>query len=260
MGRIVAYLGPETIVANPVEAGSYGLVRQAEACPDGFGIGWYPIDHDREPVRLRSRAALPSAGHLLEVPRRYPSACVVAEARSAQGPAELSGLQPLAEDRYLFSLDGSFDRFASVFLRPLLAELSPLRFERLEGKSPAELFFALWLDALDGEGPNAMATALEAVVSRVFALAEEADAPVSLALVLTDGDSLLALRTASHGALPPLYTTVADEAAPVPTTGRLIASEPTFPGAWEALEPHALIIYSVDPPDEDTVTEAPASR
>lgn len=261
MGRLLAYLGPETIISEPVEGGTYGLLRQAEQHPDGFGIGWYPLDGRREPVRVLSRMSVRNADHLLEVPRRYASGCIVAEVRSVErGPAELSGAQPLAHGPYLFAFEGTIERFDEAFLRPLMSELSHERFVRLRGRAPAELLFALWLDALDGIGPDAMASALESVIARVQGLATDEDAPAALALVLTDGQCLLALRTATHGPPPPLYTTVADHRAPVPSSGRLVASEPTFPGPWQALDPHALIIFTVerelDPP-RDEVGEAP---
>lgn len=259
MGRVAAYLGPETIIAHPVEGGSYSLTQQAEACPDGFGIGWYPIEDGVEPVRITSRTSIRAAEHLLEVPRRYRSTCVVAEVRSAtRGTPELSGAQPLAAGRYLFVHEGQLERFDEVFLRPLTAHLSDDAFSRLRGLTPAEVLFACWIDALEGDGPDAMATALESVVSRVQEMATAADAPASFAVVLTDGDCLLALRTATHGPPPSLYTTVAEDRAPVPATGRLVASEPTFPGSWASIDAHALMIYTVEREDLETApTQGP---
>lgn len=261
MGRVVAYLGPETEIASPVEGGSYSLARQAEECPDGFGIGWYPSDGASEPVRIVSRHSIRSEAHLLEVPRRYRAGCIMAEVRAAGSEVpELSGIQPLNHGPFLFSFEGIIERFEEIFLRPLLDALSHDRFVNLKGRSAAEVIFALWLDALEGPGADAMATALEAVVGRVQEIATAEDAPASMAMVISDGTCLLAVRTATHGPPPPLYTTVADERAPVPASGRLVASEPTFPGSWQAIDAHALMIFTVDeqPESAAALTETPA--
>lgn len=256
MGRVVAYLGPQTEIARPVEGGSYSLARQAQECLDGFGIGWYPSDGGREPVRVRSRSSMQASEHLLEVPRRYRSGCIVAEARALDGaPGELSGVQPLMHGPYLFVLEGTIERFREVFLRPLLGTLSEERFVELEGRSPAELLFSLWLDALAGEGPDAMANALETMVAQVQTIATEADASAALSAIITDGSCLIAVRTATHGPPPPLYTTVAQERAAVPVSGRLVASEPTFAGSWQSLDAHALMIFTVEPEPDDPESE-----
>lgn len=250
MGRLVAYMGPQTTIADPIEGGSYSLVRQAEECPDGFAVGWYPLDGEVEPVRVMSRGSIRTERQLLDVPRRYRSGCVMAGVRSPTArPAELSGAQPLASGPFLFTMEGTLERFDEVFARPLMEGLSAERFVALEGRTPAELAFATWLDALDGVGPDAMASALEHMVGQIQQRATETDTPASLAVVISDGTCLLAVRTATHGPPPPLYTTVADDRAPVPVSGRLVASEPTFPGAWQAIDAHALMIFTQEAPD-----------
>ena len=244
MGRLAAYLGPEAPVSSLVEGGSYSLLKQSDIETGGFGLGWYPADDVRAPVRVRARESLRASLHVLEVPRRYPSRCVLAGLGTTQ-PHELGGTQPLHRGRYMFAQAGTLKSFRQVFLRPLLAELSEAQFRTLSGLTRAEVLFGLWLDALDGEGPEAMAQALERVLSRVQQMATDADAPASLALLLTDGEGLVAVRTGTHGPPPPLYTVLAAEGAPLPATARVVASEPTFPGAWEPIEAHALTLFSV---------------
>lgn len=257
MGRLVAYLGPETIIADPVEGGSYSLAQQAEECPDGFGIGWYPRDGMPTPVRVRSLGSIRASDPILDAPRRYRSECVLASVRSG-GSGELAGVAPFQTDRHLFVFEGRLERFEEVFQRPLARSLSDARFARLRGLGPGELIFSAWADALgDASDEGAMADALEKVVSQVQSLATEADASAAMTVVATDGSALLALRTATHGAPPPLYTTVAEERAPVPVTGRLVASEPTFPAHWETIEAHSLVIYTVERDDEGAATLTP---
>lgn len=258
MGRLLGYLGPETIIAHPVEGGSYSLAHQAEECPDGFGLGWYPRPVGAPPLRVRSATSIRSSDHILEVPRHYRSECVLASVRSG-GPGTLSGLAPFRTGKHLFAFDGRLERFEEVFQRPLAQGLSAERFARLEGLSAAELIFAAWADALDDAGDEgAMADALEQVVGQVQALATDADASAALTVIATNGEAMLALRTATHGAPPPLYTTVAEDRAPIPATGRIIATEPTFPGQWTTLDAHALTIYAVERDEEASATLTPA--
>ncbi len=257
MGRIAAYLGPQMSPATLLEGGSYALVRQAAEFADGFGLGWFPLDGHPDPVRVRSRMPLWSEGHTLEAARRYPAECAIAEIRRADAhPAELSGLQPFAATPFLFAHDGELERFDDVFRRPLTEGLSDAAFAAASGGTPSQLLFATWLDALQGRtDADAMAGALETLVGKVTQLATRAGAAASFAIVATDGSSLLTLRTATRGTPPPLYTIVAEEGSVVPVSGRVVASEPLFPGAWTSLDAHSLVIFTVTPPDEAQPTQ-----
>ena len=83
MGKMTAYLGPETHIASIAEGGSYSLVKQAEDFPDGFGFGWYPVDGNPEPLQLHSRLPIWGNDYLLRVVRRYQSQCFMASVRKA---------------------------------------------------------------------------------------------------------------------------------------------------------------------------------
>lgn len=233
--------------ATLLEGGSYALVRQAAEYADGFGLGWFPLDGRPEPVRLVSRMPLWNEGHLLEAARRYPAECAVAQIRrAAVSPAELSGAQPFASSSFLFAHDGELERFEEVFRRPLMQGLSDVAFAGIAGSTASELLFATWLDALGGRtDADAMAGALEALVGKVTQIATRAGVSASFAIVVTDGTSLLTLRTATRGTPPPLYTIVAEEGSVVPVSGRVVSSEPLFPGAWTSLDAHSLVIFTV---------------
>jgi glutamine amidotransferase len=250
MGRLAAYLGPATKISQVIEVGSTSLSLQSQAYPDGFGIAWYPVgDDDESPLLIRQTQPLATQGHLLEVTRRYPAECVIASiAKTANPPAEVSGCQPYRFENMLFAHQGEIERFDEVYARALRERLSDLVYPLVKSHDPSELLFATWLDALGVQrGPDAMATALEQMVSTVQELAGRYDAPVSFGCIVTDGTCLITLRTATHGAPPALYTIVASEDAPVPATGRVIASEPLFNGQWTALDPHSLVIFTVEP-------------
>jgi predicted glutamine amidotransferase len=253
MGRLAAYLGPATKIAQVIEVGSTSLSLQSAAFPDGFGVAWYPLgDDDESPIVMRHLQPLATQGHLLEPARRYPAECVIASiGRAPIPPAEISACQPFRFENLLFAHDGEIQRFDEVYARALRERLSDLAYPLVRSHDPSELLFATWLDALGVQrGPDAMATALEQMVSSIQELAQRYDAPASFGCVVSDGTCLITLRTATHGSPPPLYTIVAGEEAPVPASGRVVASEPLFNGSWTALDPHSLVIFTVEPTDD----------
>jgi predicted glutamine amidotransferase len=251
MAKFAAYLGPSSKVASLVERGTHSLARQSAEQPDGFGVGWYPEDDDPSPLVLSTQLPLWSEDRILKVARRYKSACTIAGLRKidAEKKDEPAFFQPIQYNQYLFYHDGELAKFRDVYERPLRSRLSDRAYRTLRTSSMAELLFATWLDALgDQAGPDATANALEQMVNVVRDIAMDQDAAASFAVLVADGSSLVTLRTATHGTPPPMYTIVAGEGAPVPETGRVIASEPLFPGSWSSLDAHSLVIFSAEAP------------
>lgn len=252
MAKFAAYLGPSTKVASILEGGTHSLSKQSAEHPDGFGIGWYPEDDEGEPLALSTRLPIWSEDRLFKIVRRYSSGCSIAGLRKLR-PDELdepASFQPIAHGPYLFFHDGELAKFREVYERPLRSRLSDKAYRLLKTAHPSELLFATWLDALGTEtGVEATANALEQMVNVVREIGENAEAPATFGVVVADGRSLVTLRTATHEGTPPsMYTIVAQDNAPVPSTGRVIASEPLFPGAWSSLDPHSLVIFSADTP------------
>lgn len=249
MSRVAAYLGPSSPVATIVEQGTYSLAQLARSDADGWGVGWYPEDGQRDAVRLVSRSPLWTDAHHLELVRRLRSRCVVAGIRGCppgQIP-ELSGAQPFAAGEYLFHHVGELSLFREVFERPLRERLSDRAHRTLGGLTDSELLFGTWRDALgDRHGADAMADALEQMVAAVQKIAHANATPATFTVVVADGTSLVALRTATHGTPPPLHTIVATKESALPEGARAISSEPLFPGAWNALEVHSLTIFADD--------------
>ncbi|MBK6685174.1 MAG: class II glutamine amidotransferase [Deltaproteobacteria bacterium] len=247
MGRIAAYLGPRVKIASVVEGGSYALLRQTGDLPDGFGIGWYPGDGEPEPVRLLSSRAVVGDDPFLSIPRRYSAECVLAIQEAHNGPRR-GGLQPLQSGPFLFLHDGQLDRYSEVYQRPLRERLSPARYAAVTSNDPSELLFQTFLDALgEQQSPEAIANALESMVATVQSIGAAANAGASFAVVVSNGQCLVTLRTATFGPPPALYTIVAGDEAPLPATGRVVATEPLFPGQWSSLDPHSLVIFTVEP-------------
>jgi predicted glutamine amidotransferase len=219
--------------------------------PDGFGVGWYPEDGEPEPLALSTRLPLWSEDRLVRIVRRYTSGCAIAGLRKLR-PEEKDDpatFQPIQYGPYLFFHDGELAKFREIYERPLRSRLSDKAYRLLKTSQPSELLFATWLDALgDEKGPDATANALEQMVNIVREIGGNVDAPATFGIIVADGTSLVTLRTALHGTPPSMYTIVAQDNAPVPSTGRVIASEPLFPGEWSSLDPHSLVIFSAETP------------
>jgi predicted glutamine amidotransferase len=250
MAKFAAYLGPSSKVASLVERGTHSLARQSAEQPDGFGIGWYPEDDDPEPIALSTRLPLWSEERVLKVARRYSSPCALASLRKVRPEdKDEPSFQPIQFQQYLFLYDGELAKFREVYERPMRSRLSDKAYRAIKSASPADLLFATWLDALGEQaGAEATANALEAMVNVVRETAGDKEAPATFGIIVADGSSLVTLRTATHGTPPPMYTIVAGDGAPVPATGRVIASEPLFPGSWSSLDAHSMVIFSAEAP------------
>ncbi|MCK6547504.1 class II glutamine amidotransferase [Myxococcota bacterium] len=249
MGRMAAYLGPSTRISSIHARGPLALFAQEGGAVQGFGLGWYPGDGSPEPLVLRSRLAPAREGDLLAITERYTSTAMLASIRKL-GPSEpdqVEACAPFKHGPFLFHHDGELARYHEVFERPLRARLGAEAHRLVNTASASELLFATWVDGLQGQHtPEAAASALERMVELVRELAEPTETHATLGIVVTDGTSLVTLRTATAGTPPSMYTIVADEGAPVPATGRVIATEPIFPGSWSSIDPHSLIIFTAD--------------
>lgn len=259
MGRMAAYLGPRTTIASILEEGSCSMADQTKECPDGFGLAWYPEDDQPEPIGIWARRPADRPGNLLAIPRRYKSECVVTAIHQIFPPASAAAQQPFRSGRYLFTFAGELERYNEVFLRPLRDRLSDAAYQSLRTNDAEELLFVTWIDALrdiEDPTPEDLASGLEKMVSTVADIATAAGVTASFAVVATDGQCLITLRAATTGPPPALYTIVAGPDAPVPESGRVVASEPLFPGAWSSLDPHSLVIFTLEQ-DDDTADAMP---
>ena len=249
MPRVIAYLGSPCSVGALIEGGNPSFVTSSGDCAHGFGATWYPPDGEPSAARLVDRLPLAAAIHHRMMLGRLGggSISVVAASELAEAPTTVEGLQPFAPGNFTFANTGDLSPYLDAFARPLRDGLGAAAHRWLPSSSPSAMLAAMWLDRLgDGQGPDAMAGALDSVISEVRRVAAPAAALATFGSVISDGRCLVALRTATHGEPPPLFTTLAAVGTPVPAGARVIASEPCFGGEWTELEPHALTIFTID--------------
>ena len=211
MCRILAYLGPETplstLLLDPphsLEVQSYQPREMATALmnADGFGVAWYVAGRE-SPARYRSVLPMWADENFPELARALGSECVLANVRSATPGVGfgLANTQPFVHGRWTFTHNGYLSDFRGGVMRPLRRSLGDLAYGAIRGTSDSEHLFALFLDALSaGAAPE---EALLSVRDRCRALLQGRAALLSMAA--TDGETLVALRSAIDADAPTLY-------------------------------------------------------
>ncbi len=249
MCRHFAYLGPPVTLASFVLDAPHSLLDQARDArlqdsgttnPDGFGVGWYPVDAPTgtRPERYRNAAPIWTDTELPELAARTKATAMLAAVRLASpgAPIEVTGNAPFVSGPWLFSLNGVVHHHFDGVGAELRTRVSSARAAAIEGVTDTELLFAFALDRMDeGSSPG---EALAATIAAVTALSTG-----KLNLLLTDGRCIAATAWSNS-----LFTdTRAAEGATV------VASEPfdAAPG-WTRVPDRSLV--EVDRTGACTVT------
>ena len=191
MCRHLAYLGPPVTLDALLLSQPYSLLRQSweprhqeqgKFNGDGFGVGWYDLARRRQPARYRTARPMWADRSFASMAGLIESSAVLASVRSASpgNPIEESGNAPFTHGPWLFSHNGTVDRYHEGAGTALRKVVSDTRSAVIEGASDSELLFALALDRLDaGAAPE---EALDDVVQAVCRVSGG-----TLNLLLTDG-------------------------------------------------------------------------
>jgi len=198
MCRHFAYLGPPVTVASFLLDAPHSMLDQSRDArfqdsgtsnPDGFGVGWYPVDAPggAGPERYRNAVPIWTDRELPELAARTKATAMLAAVRLASpgAPIEVTGNAPFVAGPWLFSLNGVVHHHFDGVGAELRTRVSPARAAAIEGVTDSELLFALALDRLDaGASPG---EALAATITAVTALTTG-----KLNLLLTDGRRIAA--------------------------------------------------------------------
>jgi gamma-glutamyl hercynylcysteine S-oxide hydrolase len=200
MCRHLAYLGPSATLRSVVIDPPHGLYKQAWAPrfqqqgainADGFGVGWYPADHD-SPVRYRQAVPIWTDESFYEISAVIRAGAVLGAVRNAtphtsSGPAAAA---PFKHGRWLFSHNGAVNGWPES-TAALAATLPAVSLLELEARVDSALVWALVLHRLrEGRAPG------EALASTAEALCA-AGVTGRFNLLLTDGRTIAA-TTAGH--------------------------------------------------------------
>lgn len=249
MCRILAYWGdaiaPAQLIYAPVHSLEIQSYRPQETITttvnaDGVGLGWYDLERAATPFTYRSVLPIWNDINLPSLSHYVRSRNWLAYVRSATpGQAtDLSNCQPFTYDRLSFIHNGFIEQFRQTLYRPIRDRLTDRLYQAIAGTTDSEHIFALivnhWLAAT-----GSLVDALNATLADLTTLAKQFQVAVSANLVISDGHQLIACRFAIGGAAPSLYWLAEHPQFPCAT---LIASEPLFPGDWQAFPDPGLLV------------------
>jgi predicted glutamine amidotransferase len=210
MCRWLAYSGPPIFLNTVLFSPKNSLIRQSLQAReshsvtngDGFGVGWY--QHHDKPGLFRDIHPAWNDQNLRNLSEQIQARTFLAHVRSSTGtPTARPNCHPFRYQNYLFMHNGQIGQFEKVH-RDLMFAVRPDLFTNIKGTTDSELFFHLLLgNDLNSDIPAAFAATIKIV--------EEArqknnvTEPFLLTAVLSDGETLYAVRYATNNKPASLY-------------------------------------------------------
>lgn len=219
MCRFLAYLGAPIAMAELLYQPANSLILQSVKAKereeplngDGFGVGWYSPEIETTPCVFTSVTPAWSNENLRRLAPHIASPCFFAHVRAASPGMRVSeeNCHPFQHRRYLWMHNGSVGGFRAI-KRTLRRWLPDPLYHAIGGSTDSEHAFAVFLAELgdtDAErGVSELARALTRTVERLEGWRAEAgvDEPSYYNFVVTDGESMVAIRYVSDPALEPM--------------------------------------------------------
>jgi len=226
--RLTAYVGEPLSLSTLVFGGSHPLYEQSWAPAelltgtvnaDGWGVAWY--DEGR-PVRLaRSEPVWHASGleRILDA-IRSPTALAAIRNTTTGLPQGEASVAPLVFERWTFVLNGFIPSFRARHMRALRGALPDHLYGSLVGVSDTETLFLLAVTEV--ERGASLGEALGHIARITLERVGETDDECQLTMLLSDGESLAAVRTSNRDRVNSLYRIDREGMAP---GGTLVASE-----------------------------------
>ncbi|MCC5897754.1 ergothioneine biosynthesis protein EgtC [Sodalinema gerasimenkoae] len=245
MCRLLAYLGSPVSLHSLLCQPPHSLVVQSYQPQemtagllnaDGYGFSWYDRRQQDQPFIYKSLLPIWSDINLSSLSHYIHSDCILAYVRSATpGQAlDLSNGQPFSHDNWSFIHNGAIPQFRQRLYRPLRDRLRSPYYELINGSTDSEHLFAYLMQLQDETPQQPLSQTLKTALKDFQELAMAHNSQLSANLVLSDGQHLIACRFAVNTAPPSLYYLQQDGS-------HLIASEPIFPGNWQAFAPSSIL-------------------
>lgn len=254
MCRLLGYLGPKIQLDRLLSQPEHSLIVQsykpqemAEALlnADGFGIGWYHPEENTEPFTYKNTLPIWSDINLPHLARYIESGGILGYVRSATPgqPVDLSNCQPFSYQNILFTHNGYIDKFRDSLYRPIRDRLKDTAYKSIKGSTDSEHIFSLLIDELDNGISTDIDEALQTTLIILTELATIHQVKVLATAIATDGNRLIACRFAKNATPPTLYWLKNDPNFPEAV---ILASEPLFPGNWNACPEQSVITVGED--------------
>lgn len=221
MCRWLAYTGSSVALKSLIIEPSHSLLMQSrfakenyvEGLPafpdgafptngDGFGIGWY--DQLPTPGVYRDSRPAWSDKNLISLSEQIRSPLFFAHLRAAyDGIVQQTNSHPFAHHNWLFQHNGEIPEYSCVF-RELRMEVRDDLYTHMQGTTDTENCFYLALGFGLEHTPKDALLKMTALVERYREQAGIRDA-FRLTCSATDGETIYAVRYASHGRQKTLY-------------------------------------------------------
>lgn len=256
MCRWLAYNGSpiylESLIFRPVNSlisqSRHALHSVSVTNADGFGVAWYG-EHP-EPGLFRDILPAWNDENLRSISRQIRSRLFFAHVRASTGSSvSRANCHPFVHGNWMFMHNGNIGGFDRL-RRGLGMLVAPELYTRIAGTTDSEtLFYLLLSNGLLDDPPRAFETA----IGQVRTAMEEAgiDDPFTFTGAVSDGETLYAVRYASHGDPPSLFygCGVSPSGAPdgdcgCPDDSILVLSEPLDHNReqWVEVPPDHLLV------------------
>ncbi|MGX9354461.1 class II glutamine amidotransferase [Roseobacteraceae bacterium S113] len=241
MCRLTAYIGAPIALEELIIHPAHSLLEQSQQANeakmavngDGFGMAWYDPDH-ATPGLYRDVLPAWSNGNLADLCRMIRAPLCLAHVRASTfGETARANCHPFRLGAWSCAHNGQIGGFPTR-RRALESALPDALYAERAGTTDSEVLFLMLLAAgFEGDPEGATARVLSQLS------ASQCDAgPTRIALILTQGDALYALRWSSDARSPSLYAKHTDQ-------GTTLSSEPlqTDRIGWHAVPEGALIRF-----------------
>ncbi|QUS55264.1 class II glutamine amidotransferase [Pseudovibrio brasiliensis] len=196
----------EELISMP----NHSLIAQSLHCAeakvntngDGFGIGWY--GHKPEPGLYRDTQPAWGDENLLSITKHLKSSLFFAHVRASTGTAtSRSNCHPFAVGKWMFMHNGQIGGYDDI-RRQIEGMISDDFYRYRQGTTDSEaLFLAMMSHGLDVDPVGAVQQVLTKTLE--IMRCNDVIAPLRVAMALTDGERLYAVRCSSDKIVPSLY-------------------------------------------------------
>jgi len=253
MCRWLAYSGTPILLEELLYRPRFSLIDQSQHSRlgvettngDGFGVGWYGIDHVSEPTLFRGVGPAWGDVNLRELARSVSSPLFLAHIRASTGsPVQQTNCHPFRYGPWLWVHNGVIRSFPTV-KRELVMAVDPQLYPSMVGSTDSEVMFHLALTLGLRDDPVGAVERMVGLVESV-GRAHDVPDPIQMTVGMTDGDRVWAFRYSSEGKSRTLYYSTAVSALRelhpevenlrrVSDETRIIVSEPLgdLVGAWQ---------------------------
>ncbi|MEK9673006.1 MAG: class II glutamine amidotransferase [Rhodospirillaceae bacterium] len=243
MCRWIAYAGPAIHLDTLLLRSENSLTRQSLEAhesisvvnADGLGVGWYA--DQPHPGIFKDVSPAWNDANLRNIAEQIKSRLFFGHVRATTGSAvNRTNCHPFRNGKFLFMHNGEIGGFEKI-RRTLSFGIAPELYHLVEGITDSDVFFFLLLTHGFEENPEKAIAKSIRFVERTQAEAS-IEIPFTMTVAITEGETIWAMRHATHGRPPTLY--------------RGVGTHPHDALKHENIKTGAAAIVLSEPVDDDT--------